>query len=289
VGGLFVALGDSFTEGVGDRNPRLPNGVRGWADRTAKQLARQDPAWRYANLAVRGKRLDEIVQDQLEPALAWKPTLISFYAGGNDILEIRQDMAALMRRYEAAVQRLAASGARLLLFTGFDVLLPGVLEPMRWRNRRYNEAVRDVARRYGTLLVDHWAFEAYQDPRLWDADRLHMSPAGHRLMAAKVLDVLGVPHTLRPVALDPFRRSGWLERTWRDWQWIDESVLPRFGLRFRRPAPAGPFAPRWPEPVQVSRGLRRLAAERLQQAAVPPAGAPAVPSCPLADGDDGVS
>ena len=176
--GLYVALGDSFTEGVGDRNPRLPNGVRGWADRVAKQLAKQDPDLRYANLAIRSKRLHQIVEDQIEPALAMRPTLISFYAGGNDILELRQDMSSLVRRYEEAVQRLAGSGARLVLFTGFDVMLPSVLGPMKRRNWLYNEAVRDIARRYGALLVDHWAFEVYQDPRLWDTDRLHMSPVG---------------------------------------------------------------------------------------------------------------
>jgi lysophospholipase L1-like esterase len=35
----YVALGDSFTEGVGDPDPRHPNGLRGWADRVAEQLA----------------------------------------------------------------------------------------------------------------------------------------------------------------------------------------------------------------------------------------------------------
>ncbi|MET1156737.1 GDSL-type esterase/lipase family protein, partial [Arthrobacter sp.] len=80
--GLFVALGDSFTEGVGDYNPKFPNGVRGWADRVAKQLGKQDPDFRYANLAVRSKRLRQIIADQLEPAIAMEPTLVSFYAGG---------------------------------------------------------------------------------------------------------------------------------------------------------------------------------------------------------------
>jgi lysophospholipase L1-like esterase len=267
VDGLYVALGDSFTEGVGDRNPRLPNGVRGWADRVAKQLAKQDPDLRYANLAIRSKRLHQIVEDQVGPALAMRPTLISFYAGGNDILELRQDMSSLMKRYEAAVERLAGSGARLLLFTGFDVMLPSVLGPMKRRNWLYNDAVRDVARRHGALLVDHWAFEVYQDPRLWDTDRLHMSPAGHRLMAAKVLDVLGVRHTLKPVVLDPFQRSGWAEQLRRDWQWLDEWVLPLFARKLRRVTLGDSLSPRWPEPVQVSRGLRKLARERRRQSA----------------------
>lgn len=33
----FVAIGDSFTEGVGDIDPSRPNDCRGWADRVAAQ------------------------------------------------------------------------------------------------------------------------------------------------------------------------------------------------------------------------------------------------------------
>ena len=43
----YVALGDSFAEGVGDPDPSAPNGLRGWADRVAAVLAqlraRADP------------------------------------------------------------------------------------------------------------------------------------------------------------------------------------------------------------------------------------------------------
>src|SRR5699024_1250888 len=111
---------DSFTEGDGDWDRRLPNGVRGWADRVAKQLSKADPSWRYANLAIRSRRLDRIMDEQIDAAIALNPDIVSFYAGGNDILEVRQDMDRFLDRYEAAVDRLAASGAQILLFTGFD-------------------------------------------------------------------------------------------------------------------------------------------------------------------------
>jgi lysophospholipase L1-like esterase len=65
----YVAIGDSFTEGVGDE---LPDGhVRGWADLVAQGWA--DAAGmpiEYANLAIRGKLVWQIVEEQLEPALA---------------------------------------------------------------------------------------------------------------------------------------------------------------------------------------------------------------------------
>lgn len=143
--GRFVALGDSFTEGVGDWDHRFPNGVRGWADRVAKQLSKRDPSWEYANLAVRSRALDEIVATQLDRALEMRPTLVSFFAGGNDILRVRSDMDDLMARFEASVARLAASGARVMLFTSYDLRLSPLLEPLRRRNNVYNRRVRELA------------------------------------------------------------------------------------------------------------------------------------------------
>ena len=52
----FVALGDSFTEGVGDVDSTRPNQMRGWADRVAEVLCAEGD-WEYANLAVRARKL----------------------------------------------------------------------------------------------------------------------------------------------------------------------------------------------------------------------------------------
>ena len=114
----YVAIGDSFTEGVGDHHRVLPNGVRGWADRVAEQLSKYEPGWEYANLAVRSKRLRHIIADQLRPAVAMKPTLVTVYAGGNDLLDIGTNIPVLLQQYDEMVAQLAATGARLLLFTG---------------------------------------------------------------------------------------------------------------------------------------------------------------------------
>ena len=135
-------MGDSFTEGVGDRDPRLPNGVRGWADRVAEKLAKADPGWKYANLAIRSKRLRHIVTEQLEPALRMRPTLVTLYAGGNDILDLKTDMAALMADYEKLVARLTDTGATLVLFTGFDVRVSPLLEPLKKRTGKAEVRLR---------------------------------------------------------------------------------------------------------------------------------------------------
>ena len=82
----FVALGDSFTEGIGDPEPASPDGNRGWADRVAEVLSQQVDDFAYANLAVRGKLIAQIVAGQVDAALELKPDLITFSAGGNDVI-----------------------------------------------------------------------------------------------------------------------------------------------------------------------------------------------------------
>ncbi|WP_255405348.1 SGNH/GDSL hydrolase family protein [Sinomonas sp. R1AF57] len=186
----FVALGDSFTEGVGDPDPARPNGVRGWADRVAEQLQAADPGLGYANLAIRGRKLQQIVREQLQPALALYPTLVTLYAGANDILRPKVDIDALLVEYDVAVERLVESGATVLLFTGFDAGSSKVFGSMRGRTAIYNEQVRWIADRHGARIVDYWRFHEFQDWRMWDVDRMHMSALGHATMANRVLEIL---------------------------------------------------------------------------------------------------
>ena len=260
---VYVALGDSFTEGVGDYDSRLPNGVRGWADRVAERLARADPGWEYANLAIRSKRLRHIIAEQLEPALAMEPTLVTLYAGGNDILDIGTDIHALMKDYEYLVARLAASGATVVLFTGFDVRVSALLEPLKRRNAIYNQRVREVAARYEAVLVDYWCFDAFYDPRMWDSDRLHMSKAGHKYLAGQVLDQLGVPHKVKQKEWEPPSKSGLRDWERRQRRWVHDWVLPLFGRKLRGVTLGDELSPRWPEPVRVppKAGLKKLAAK----------------------------
>lgn len=253
-------MGDSFTEGVGDRSKRLPNGVRGWADRVAEKLAKAEPGWEYANLAVRSKRLRHVLDEQLEPALAMEPTLVTLYAGGNDILDFGTDVDALMAEYESLVARLAATGATVVLFTGFDVKVSAVLEPLKKRNTAYNRRVREIAGRYNAVLVDYWCFDAFHDRRMWDSDRLHMSKAGHKYLAGQVLDHLGVPHKISPLEWEPPSKLSLREWEQAQRRWVHDWVLPLFGRKLRGVTLGDRLSPRWPQPVKVPRkgGLKKL-------------------------------
>jgi lysophospholipase L1-like esterase len=229
----LVALGDSFTEGVGDDDPAAPNGVRGWADRTAGELAAHEPDFRYANLAIRGKLMAQVLDEQLEPALAMAPDLVTLYAGGNDLMRPKVDIDALMDAYETAVTRIRATGARLVLFTGVDGVEDPLFRTIRGRVAIYNEHVRGIAARNGALLVDMWGMRQLRDRRLWAPDRLHLNGSGHTEVAIAVLDALGVPHPLTTAALGPREVLSSAERRGQNLRWAQEHAVPWVRRRLR--------------------------------------------------------
>lgn len=187
----LVVVGDSFAEGVGDP---LPDGTfRGWSDLTAIELATHAPGFRYANLAVRGRRLDQIVAEQIPAATGMRPDLICFSAGGNDALRPGFDVDDLMARFDRAVGTLTEAGAEVVLFRFPDqsvrLPLPGLLRP---RIIAMNSAVTALAGRHGAYVVDLFGDAAFGSPELWSQDRLHLSPSGHRRVADQLLATLGV-------------------------------------------------------------------------------------------------
>lgn len=247
----FVALGDSFTEGVGDRDPARPNGVRGWADRVAEQLQRVDPDLGYANLAIRGRKIRRILAEQVEPALALRPTLVTLYAGANDILRPTVDIDALMEEYDAAVGRLVDSGAQVLLFTGFDAGSSKVFGAMRGRTAIYNEQVRWIADRRGATVVDYWRFHEFQDWRMWDVDRMHMSSLGHATMANRVLELLEHEGLAEVPDAVPLPKLSRVEQFRANAAWTREYAWPWVVRRVTGRSSGDGLSPKYPEPVRL--------------------------------------
>lgn len=260
--GRYVAIGDSFSEGVGDPNLLYPNGVRGWADRMARQMGRADERWQYANFAIRSKRLDEIIDEQFDDALALDPTLITFYAGGNDILAVRADMPAIMEKYEAAVRRLTETHADIVLFTTFDPKISTALEPLRRRIVYYNNIVREIGKSHGALVVDHTQYNEFHDPRMWAFDRIHMSKVGHKHMAAAVLAQLGIPHTLKLPELPPFESPAWRDAVRTEATWLRTEVVPLLRRRMNGVREGDTLPPKWPDLIYPAEGMKRQARDR---------------------------
>jgi lysophospholipase L1-like esterase len=242
----FLALGDSFTEGLND--VRRDGSMAGWADRFAVALDEARPGLRYANLAVRGRLLDQIVRDQLPIALDERPDLVGFSAGGNDILRVGSDPDEVAHRYEDAVRQMREAGSRVLIFTGFDVGATPVLRLARGKIAIYNEHLRVIAARHGADLVDLWSLDSLRDRRAFSEDRLHLSAEGHERVARLVARTLGVP------AGDPeeaYTTHGVEASRRDDLLWAREHLLPWVGRRVRHHSSGDLIVAKRPELVAL--------------------------------------
>lgn len=255
----FVALGDSCAEGLDDRYPDSDL-YRGWADLVAGRLSESTADFQYANLAVRGRRLDQIAGEQVPAVAALEPDLVALFGGANDLMTTRFDAAEVAARVDRTVAALTAIAPTVVLFTVGDISrgVPFV-RAMRPRLDVLNAAIRRAAGRYGAVLVDLWALETDYDLRYFGADRLHLSLEGHRRVAAHVLGALGAsaddqwlaPLTGEPLRVDISAQARWL---WRE-------VLPVAISRVRnvvvRRSPGDGFSAKRPDLAPV------LAVDRL--------------------------
>lgn len=214
----WIAIGDSFTEGIGDEGP---NGTHvGWADRLAAMMARQRPGFGYANLAVRGKVLREVVDEQVPVVERVRPDLVTICAGGNDLITPGSDVDEVAALFDTAIERLRAAGSRVLLFTGPDPKVQPLLRRVRGKVGIYNGHLRAIADRRGAAVVDLWSMSVLHDRRSWCDDRLHFSSEGHRRIALRAAEVLGVPvdedwrEPLPPEEPLPWLRSRQADLTW---------------------------------------------------------------------------
>ncbi|GAA2830209.1 lysophospholipase L1-like esterase [Leucobacter komagatae] len=244
----FVAIGDSFTEGLGDPDPESPGGLRGWADRFAEVLADKNDEFAYANLAVRGKLIQQIIDEQLDNAMELRPDLVSVCAGGNDVIRPGTDPDEVAAKLDHIVSRLSETGATILIFTGVDVAFQPVFRSIRGKVAIFNENVRKVAQRRDCYVVDQWAIEELQDSRYWAGDRLHMNALGHHTIARAALDALNVPHELGPLDPPPLPERTWRQARKEDVVWAREHLVPWVVRRIKHVSSGDDIEPKRPEP-----------------------------------------
>ncbi|MFE0653240.1 SGNH/GDSL hydrolase family protein [Streptomyces sp. NPDC059534] len=231
----FAVLGDSLSEGVGDR---VGGAWRGWAALLAEGLAAGGAATEVRNLAVSGALSADVEGEQTPRALAFRPHLASVVVGVNDTLRRTFDIGLLARRLDRVCADLDALGAVLLTACLPDPgrmlgLPPPLARPLARRQRSVNAVVHALSARYGAVHL-HLADPAWTDDRtLWSADRLHPGERGHRAVAAGFHELLaarglahGTPPAREPAEPAPTRAdallwlatagTGWVLRRSRD-------------------------------------------------------------------------
>ncbi|WP_020501190.1 SGNH/GDSL hydrolase family protein [Sciscionella marina] len=230
----YVAIGDSQTEGLHDGDDKA--GFRGWADRLAGHLAAVNPGLRYANLAVRGKKVGEVHAEQLGPALVMRPELATVVAGLNDIIRPGYDGPAVIGHLEEMIGSLSSAGTKVATLTYPDV---GVIMPIARRLQPriewFNAQIREIAGRNGATVVETDRYPVCTDLRIWSLDRLHLNTLGHTLLAAGFAHGLQVPGSdenwTRP--LPPRRVPSLPVAVAREARWAVEFLAPWVARRIR--------------------------------------------------------
>ena len=253
----FVAVGDSFTEGLDDEL-RFDGRHRGWADRVAEQLLRRQDIdeLAYANLAIRGRLMSQVVEEQIPPAVELRADLVSVGAGVNDALRRSFNLDAVATGLEDSVRRLTESGAHVLVFAyGDPSRRSRSLGRIAERMRSYRSATLEIARTYGCSVVDFWGLAVYDDERLWSNDRLHLSPLGHRLTAEAVLDTVGLGDDRWRTPLSAPPRRGFGSRRAADAQWFVGHAGPWLTRRLRGVSSGAGIVPKDPDYRILSRSV----------------------------------
>jgi lysophospholipase L1-like esterase len=244
----YVALGDSFTEGLDDPSLSGDGTYRGWADRVAEQFAARDDTFRYANLAVRGRKIGAIVAEQVPRAIELAPELVSLAGGTNDVLRPRVNLDSVSRMVETAVQRLRENGSQVVLFQSVDPtprsrLIASTLP----RIKALTTMVEEIADKHQCVLVRLWGAPAFTHPQAWSIDRLHLSSEGHARVAGAVMEALGLGDRRWSEDLGPYEPGSRRQRLAGDVRWARYHLAPWVGRRLRGVSSGDRLAPKYPE------------------------------------------
>ncbi|MFD3441776.1 GDSL-type esterase/lipase family protein [Streptomyces sp. NPDC058685] len=189
----FAALGDSLTEGVGDR---VDDGWRGWAALLAAGLGDRSAPAEFRNFAVSGALTEDVAERQAPEALAFRPDIASVLVGVNDTLRRTFDIEELTRRLDSVFDRLTARGTVLLTAclpdpgTMLGLPLP-LARPLARRQRAVNAVVHALSARYDAVHLHASDGAWVLDRSMWSADRLHPGERGHRMIALRFHELLG--------------------------------------------------------------------------------------------------
>ncbi|MFE2995272.1 SGNH/GDSL hydrolase family protein [Nocardia sp. NPDC059246] len=189
----FAVTGDSTAAGTGDPWPGYDTVP--WADRVARWLLAAHPSTDYLNTGVLGAVIADVTAGQLPALEAFRPDLVHVTCGGNDLFLRNARLSDVEAALDELCTRVAATGARLSLFTLADSFT-GRMAPLRPLFAGFADAVRRVAERHDAILTEFWDHPARLRPNWLSADLIHLTMAGHAVVAAEIAENLA-RHTAR--------------------------------------------------------------------------------------------
>jgi len=250
----LIVCGDSYSEGMTDEV--IDGKYRGWADRVADVMTEARADFTYVNLAIRGKLLAQVAEDQVPIALTFvtgKETLVTFHAGANDALRPGYQASIAISVYQDAVRLIAKSGATVMLFTVLERTGNKGKGAELWEKRfsEFNRGVREVGAQVGAIVVDANQETFFSDRRFLAFDRLHLNGEGHNRCAQAVLERIGLPFDPAwRTPLPPAKKIPWVLEKGVTVAWFVIFALPWIYRRLRGKSSGDGRSAKYPTPVK---------------------------------------
>jgi len=244
----YVALGDSLSEGLGDFGFAESRVHSGWADRLAMLLAREakkhNHDFHYANMAIRGAKIADIMGIQLERALAEKPDLVTVMAGQNDLLSSTENMPKLERQFREGIQKLKDAGCTVIVSNTINPIHLMVFRPLARLATVMTEMIERVANELDVPVHDVHRIESLADVAYWAEDMVHFSGPGHIKVANEAAALLKLSYRLSE--LDDIEIAPPARGVLGTSRWVAVHVLPFFWRRIRRVSSGDGLEPKLP-------------------------------------------
>lgn len=231
----YVAIGDSLSEGLGDFTFDHDRYHNGWTDRLAAILAQEahdkGHEFHFANLALRGSKLEKIMEGQLQAALRLQPDLVTVMAGSNDLMAKVEKLPKLRETLRDGIQQLLAAGCDVLVANTINPQHLKLFKPLRARADLFSTLIETVADEYDLPLLDVHGISDFENLIYWAQDMVHFSGYGHIEIANRAAEILNLDYRYfapRPDSLPKASRSP-IDTL----KWVARDVIPFFERRLR--------------------------------------------------------
>jgi acyl-CoA thioesterase-1 len=189
----YLSLGDSLTQGIGATD--LDNGT--FPALLAQRWRAEGCDVELQNVGGSGYTAGQVLSDEVPSIADFKPTVITFQAGGNDIANA-VPLDEYRRNVKAVLDAASDSGAKVVVlaqnewFRSPDGRNYG--ENQAAQREQFDAALIEEADAHGAQFVDmRPLYKRQADEGQWVEDGLHPTPAAYEAWAAGLADAVPAP------------------------------------------------------------------------------------------------
>lgn len=158
------------------------------------RASRPCPVVDVRSYAREGARVADVTGAQLDATLSDLPDLVTIMTGSSELVAGRASPEALAALVDHAVAQLRGVGCDVVLVSTLRASSPLIPRRRVERSAEFTAELWSIARERGATVVDAWSIAEVRARPFGAIERLTLEPAGHRILARRAIEALGVPY-----------------------------------------------------------------------------------------------